>query len=68
MNIYLFWEVRTSKITTLKNENRQNGSIRIKIQKKSTLRKKYKKQIHKKETIIGNINQIKSSNRFYIYI
>ena len=39
-----------------------------KIKKKSTLRKKYKKQIHKKETIKGNINQIKSSNRFYMYI
>lgn len=46
----------------------KTDQIRIKIQKKSTLRKKYNKQIHKKETIIANINQIKSSNRFYIYI
>ena len=46
----------------------KTDQIRIKIQKKSILRKKYNKQIHKKETIIANINQIKSSNRFYIYI
>ena len=34
MNIYLFWEVRTSKITKLKNENRQNGSNTNKNTKK----------------------------------
>ena len=33
-----------------------------------TLRKKYNKQIHNNEIIIANINQIKSSKRFYIYI
>ena len=68
MNEIIIYSRRSEnqKLQKWKANTAKTDQIRVKIQKKSTLRKKFNKQIHKKEIIAAKINQIKSSNTFYI--